>query len=456
MFNSETILNELIKRKLLLFKEPISENIDVISDEIKGTSITGQYFNSATHPYLKSFNNILSYLPLIDDVVYQVYDVSITFSKGEYTYESGVIFKSKRDSNLNNPTTDVNYWEKTSITVSTANYELTTTYSTNNRVYDGSKYYLSLVDSNLGNALTNPAFWKETTMETISLLRTIEGSINTLITETLKPAPIIDYADYYNVSTAENLITNEGKQVGFVIYQKGSENLSIRINSLQTQFDTSSAPGDLVMLGSIYNETELVYEISIPLLVADSGKMITIDLTNENIELKGKKGNWYFIYNQSLLEGNNIKAYGDDIIAYNESEYFTLSPIKMDSISDLADSDNIDSDYSKSFGLGFNVSVSPDYTQFVLDNLYHFVEGIRMQWSLDFLNDMFHNTNVRSNRTERNVDVELLTFDLKGTDGNPFWRSVWKSKKRLSSQLNAFQVKDDSFKKPEQNNFEVW
>jgi len=270
-------------------------------------------------------------------------------------------------------------------------YAAGTTYSINEIVLDSSIYYVSLQDSNTGNTpASKPLYWRPSTLKSIWLKRKIYGTIETVLSKTVRTTPLIDHELLYNITDTSTTVTSASKYVGFEIRPKNSEHLQVIINRISSQF--SEANTGLTMY--LYNQNALVSSFTIDSL---SKSFQWNDITD--IEINGQ-ARWFLYYDQDDLTG---EAYDWDFYSGTVvSAFVDIFPFEVPNTTTnfLAD---VSGYTNSSYGLGLDLTVNSELTQFLTSNRNTFGEVLQLQWQYDILSLFMFNAENRSNSTERNI-----------------------------------------------------
>lgn len=166
----------------------------------------------------------------------------------------------------------------------------------------------------------------------------------------------------------------------------------------------------------------------------------TKDFTN-NWRLKAD-GVYYLAYDQSALLGsaiNGAKNYGkgqSGFTTFPKGKYYKVSAFNVDiiNIGQLWDLNDTQYNNDTNYGLNLEVSVTCDYSQFIIEQKELFTGLILYHVALDFLNEMYYNANARINRNAANVSKPQLLFDINGdSQGKDDFSIFGKYKKALKA-----------------------
>jgi hypothetical protein len=300
-------------------------------------------------------------------------------------------------------------------------YSGTDTYLKDDLVVSASIYYVSLQDNNIGHAVNLTTWWKVTTLESVWIKNKLLGVFESVLSKSILTSPILDHAKLYSISDDSDLIVNASNYVGFEIRPKSSDHLKITINRISGQF---SEDENVTMY--LYKNNTLVTSFAI----TGSADFAFTDITD--IDLTGE-ARWFLFYDQDDLTG---QAYNS---VMNDSKLVCIKPFEVpNTTTDFIN--DVNSYTSNSYGLGIDISVTADLTQFILSNIQVFVECIHLQWQYDILEMFFTNPEVRITLNERNISSdkvsEYIMIDLRGDTKHSLASKLDRAYKKLIDALD--------------------
>jgi hypothetical protein len=276
--------------------------------------------------------------------------------------------------------------------------------------------YQSLASSNINHSPTeaNSVYWLATNMDSLKLKNFLFKVQDRVYSDLHLTKRLINNQKIYEV--ASNVQTLPNDFCGWVFEPKGSDYVSIRINQISIQKD-GTTPIDLYVV----NQNALVTTLSI---TPSNGK---VDFKDLNYTFKGQ-GDWKFLIDST------------DVYADNSC----VDPLKYDGFicyTTVGVGDTVQTaDYNYgvgSNGLGFDVSVYLDSQTYIDNNISDFGEFVRATFELMTLQMFLHNSNNRSNRSEKmQMDRELLIAETKVLDMNTVAKKYADSKKRALSVID--------------------
>lgn len=278
----------------------------------------------------------------------------------------------------------------------------TTTYGIDDCVSSGETYYRSKVADNLNHAVGLTTYWAETTLMSIWVRHKINGVFDTVLSKAMLADKLFEHIRMYQNADDDDTIENAGNYVGFEIRPKNSEHLRLIINRIATQFSENQTSLNLYL----YKQNTLVNTFSLSSLIADE-----LAFTNvTDYEITGE-GRWFLFYDQDDLTG---EAYNWNV--YNTYGFSDIMPFEV--VNTTTDFVNDVSAYTyNSYGLGLDISVYVNLTNFILDNKQAFAEVIHLQWQSDILELFLLNPEIQLNEGQRNIDKdktrEYLIGELK-------------------------------------------
>ena len=290
---------------------------------------------------------------------------------------------------------------------------LTTRNKTNIVTYN-SKIYQSILGTNLNqNPVTATTYWRETNIDSLRLKIFIEKVKDRVYADlSLTKRLVNNQYIYENGDIATTLL---GDYSGWVIEPKGSDYVSIRINEMSIQKD-GTTPVNLYVL----NQNTLQDTIQ---LTPSNGSLV---FAATDITLIGKGQFKLVIDSTDVYVGNaSIDPLRfDGFVAYTTTGT-GVSPQTADYV--YGSSGN---------GLGLNISSYLDATQYIDNNLVDFGNFIRATFELMVFELFLHNSNNRSNLSQRlQMNNDLLIAELKNMQGETIIRKYHREKKRAIAIL---------------------
>lgn len=355
----------------LTFAEDFSSSIDLDS-ELIGAPDSGLFWNRGVHPTL-TVDNLLTFLP----------DINITFS-------AWVIGTTYTKFNTSRKKSDI--------------------------VSHSGSIYQSLTDGNVGNTPdSSPANWLETDLNSLrikSFIWTVEDDVLSALSLTRL---LIENQYIYNLG--KTLQTNVNDFFGWAFEPKGSDYVTIRINSISFQADTDVAQ-DLYVI----NQGRLIDTLA---LNPNNG---LLEFEELNYSFSGK-GTFYFV-----VIGQDFYSEG----AYNDSlKYSGFVCYPVIGVGATPE----DSDYSisnNSNGLNFNVSCFLDSSTYIQNNKIDLAKFYQTQFEYDFIRMLAHNSNSRFGIEERiqKANPELIAAESLDVSSATVARKYSSEKKRTIAIIN--------------------
>ena len=209
---------------------------------------------------------------------------------------------------------------------------------------------------------------------------------------------------YENVWT--ETIDNGTDFVGYEITPANRRDLSIKINSVFTSFDSADTV-KLMLFHSSKKAPIQSKEITVAELT-DTDTVLGWDLSNFSYS----GGKFYIGY---LTSGLTAKAVNRDWNSSNTASCFNMfkiNPVKVSGwdAETLFDVDDVDNE-SDTYGLNFDITSWKDYTNIILRNKSKFVDALGLQVAADVLSLILRNT--QSNNIERQLKNEAFV-ELEG------------------------------------------
>lgn len=401
MYNLSDISAKFFSDKLITFKSSLNSTSIVFAPELTGVSKSNRYFNTGVHPVI-NIENIEAFLPVLSGYTITAYSDGTTYG---------------------------NYNE---------------TFNLSDIVSSGGKYYISIASNNLNHAVNLTAYWTETTLLSLILKDKIRSSIEVVMSNLITPNFIEDNVYAYRIAnTANDLIENTSKLVGFRINPISSDHLLFVINQLGLHFE-----GVETITFYLYNQNTLVSSFD---LTSVAGYFEWKDLPQ--IEIESNKGAYYLFYDQDELTG---RAIGNNTIFQNGMfKYANITPIEFSSISDLSTIDSSNLVYDKNYGMNLNFTISYSLTNFIKQHLVQFAECIQKQFEYDMVSMMCYNPDAQICAREMNVNTERLMFELKSYEGDTVIKRLSSAYKQMKATLKRLGYKDQAFTVNEDDNFSI-
>lgn len=268
--------------------------------------------------------------------------------------------------------------------------------------------------------------WLEMKMKA-SIIRSVQSFINEK--KVIKTArslyeskPLFDGAGSF-----KDLITGEGKWVGFELAPLRTKGLSIEIK--RVGFQSNKAETFNLYL---FHSSKKGYVAKQEITVTENYTLQWTDLTDFSLpymETYGAGGSWFIAYNQNELTGEAINTTRDwsqkpcncSRGNYNLyklwSKYLAVTPFKVDySNEDLWDIEQNIYLSDKNFGLNLELSVYCDYTRTILEQKDMFKDLIFYGLAMDLMREFAYNPNVRINRHAKNTlpSAEKILYEIDG------------------------------------------
>tara|TARA_R110000823_G_C15940214_1_gene500387 strand:+ start:1910 stop:3061 length:1152 start_codon:yes stop_codon:yes gene_type:complete len=354
---------------------------------------SGMYLNSGVHPSI-TVNNLLSFLPNLD-ITFTAYDAGVTYGKYEDSRKVGDI------------------------------------------VLYNSVVYQSISTTNTGNTPDSSATqWLPTNIESLRIKTFAYSSEDNALKRLRLTRRLIDNQYLYNVAEpTENPISQllPNDYAAWVFEPKGSDYVKIRLNQGALQA-TTATPQSLYVI----NQGQLVTTLTLNPNV--DGRLEFEDL---GYTFYGK-GKWIFAIDSQVVLRNGSTI---DPLKYTGFVAYTATGSGASpQAADYSFSNNGN-------GLSFNVSAFLDADIYKTNNLLDFGNYIQVAWELDVLNMYLHNSNNRSNLTERTqLDKQMLIAETKELEAE----SVLKRYK--SEKKEAFKMIErtfDNFLMDDDEDFEI-
>ena len=341
------------------------------------TSKSGLYFNDE-HPML-TIDNLYSIAPDFDTYVYPAFDSQKSdYAVGDVVDDgSGNLYTRILTHNGNQPLNNTTYWLP----------------------FDNFTEWLLQRTQSATIQAINDWYGKKSKLSTVRNL--------------LSRQTIFDTGDFGDIQPKGTDV------VGQVIKPRDSRSVIMKISDLSLQIDTNQTVEVKVFQMGVKDPLRAE-----SLTYTGNGSVQWFNLSTP-IELEG--GEMYYIcYNEENLSGNAINAVvsrDTKYFDYPVGKYFAVKSFKVDSdFSEMFNDDDIVSNLGTNYGLNYKVSVSCDYTDFILDQKEKFQTIISKRVAMNLLRELAFNANSNVNRSSSNVDSTRILYEIDGdsqsTEGN--------------------------------------
>jgi len=275
--------------------------------------------------------------------------------------------------------------------------------------------YQSIKTANTGNAVSNTEYWLATNIESLRLKVFINSVENRVYSDLALTKRLINNQYLYTIGDTLKTIPND--YMGWVLEPKGSDYVSIRVNEMSLQ-KNGSTPVDVYVI----NQNQLLSTIT---LTPDNGKLTFRDT---DITFSGK-GDFKLIIDSTEVYVNNT----------------TINPLKFDGFvayTTIGDGDTpAGAKYTYNTfdnGLGLNVSVFLDSTNYIDNNVRDLSGYVRATFEYMVFETFLANANNRSNRAQRlQMNDDLLIAQLMNarSDSNTVASRYQKERKRAIATM---------------------
>lgn len=291
-----------------------------------------------------------------------------------------------------------------------------------------SKIYESISNSNTGNTPdSSPVNWLETNENSLRLKSFIFNVEDNVLSALSLNRKLIENQYIYNVGEELQTLSNDFS--GWAFEPKNSDYVKIRINQMSLQANTT----DQVTV-SVINQGALVTTLT---LNPQDGKLVFEDVGYSFLG----KGRFLFVFpSQDVLSEN---AFNDPL----KYDGFVCYPVN--GIGSTPEG----SEYSESSignGLNFNVSSYLDSSIYITNNKIDLAKFYQLQFELDTLKMMLHDTYNRVNGVQRrqsdDLSRQLLTAETMNLDMSTVVREYKHQKSLAIESINR--TFDKFLKKP--------
>lgn len=230
-------------------------------------------------------------------------------------------------------------------------------------------------------------------------------------------------------------VKNKNNLVGFEIIPIRAKGVTTKINKIGLQFTKA---GDYTLYLMHSSMSRPVKTIKLTKLHDKSTEWFSID--DLYLPYQGEEtdagGSWYLCYSQSELPFGSYAIRKDkdwskepckacshsELIAWKAwSKYLEIHPfltneelVDMSGGIHLWDVEKNQYTYDNNYGLNLEVTVSCDFTDFILEQKMMFVDIIAKQVAVDMLREFAYNANVRTNRHSVNASRLDILYEIDG------------------------------------------
>lgn len=350
---------------------------DYLDAELIGVSLSGRYFNSGVSSVV-TLKNIFDFMPLVSNWNIPAY------SDMEPYYTGQIV---------------------------------------SNTVASVITYYISLKDVNKGKAVTDTIYWKPTTLQSVWLKGKVYETIEQVLSKSLDTDVLIDHELLYTISDLSDTITETSNYVGFEIRPNNSEYLKIIINQIGAQFTETNTDVPIYL----YNQNTQVASGTFDNV---ANQFSWSDQTG--VEITGQ-GRWFLFYDQAAISGNACNW--DFYLANKYSKFVEVLPFEVPNTTTNFMQD-VSGYTENSYGLGLNISVKSDLTNFLKQNKFAFPECIQLQFAYNIIEMMVVNSEMRSNTTQKKLQANLLLAELKAESKHSLVSKLDRAYKILRKSLS--------------------
>ena len=275
--------------------------------------------------------------------------------------------------------------------------------------------YQSIKAVNTNNAVTDTQYWIPTNIESLRLKVFINSVENRVYSDLSLTKRLVNNQYLYTIGDTLKTIPND--YMGWVLEPKGSDYVSIRVNEMSLQKD-GTTPVNVYVI----NQNQLLSTIT---LTPDNGRL---SFRDTDITFSGK---------------GDFKLIIDSTEVYVSNE--TINPLKFDGFvayTTIGDGDTpAGAKYTYNTfdnGLGLNVSVFMDSTNYIDNNVRDLSAYVRATFEYMVFETFLANANNRSNRAQRlQMNDDLLTAQLMSvrSDSNTVASRYQKERKRAIATM---------------------
>lgn len=367
----------------------------MIADELT-KSESGLYFQQA-HPLI-TLQNLASIAPNFTDSRYSIFNPKDTYKKGIIVKSGDSLFRAKQEVQGIDPGSNeaINYWEETNLF---------------------SEWLKGKTKSSIQKAINK--FCNE---------KAAFGTAKFLCeNKTL----------FDGTGRITDLVKNKNNIVGFEIVPVRAKGVTTKINRIGLQF---TKPGDYTLYLMHSSSYIPIKEFKFTKLKGNTLEWFTLDniyLPYQSDEIDAG-GSWYLVYLQSELpeESQAIRKDRDwskgpckscsrsEFINWSAwSKYLEIHPFSINEeaanitnkqLIHLWDIENNVYTYDSNYGINLDITVSCDYTDFIVEQRSVFQDIILKQVAIDMLREMAYNANTRTNRHAINASKLDILLALEG------------------------------------------
>ena len=240
-----------------------------------------------------------------------------------------------------------------------------------------------------------------------------------------------NYQLFTGAGMLSDTITKSGRLVGLAITPKNVNNIQVVLNQIGLQFTAAQ---------------------SLPIYLWHSSRIATVDsqsvTTGTNrfnwvnlgwqldfvnyVDDIDAGGTWYVGYFENDLTGNAVrKTYdfyagpcrscpgaGDNVVRYNKwSKYVSIMPFSCNVVAgtNFPPIEDLKYDETINYGLNLSLTVRPDVTEIITNNLSLLAYPLGMQFANDMLEWMAYNPAVRINPSRVNASQAVILYELAGS-----------------------------------------
>lgn len=275
--------------------------------------------------------------------------------------------------------------------------------------------YQSIKADNLNNSPDAPGttHWIETNIESLVLKNHIHSTMDRVKTELNLVKRLVNSQMLYEVGRYETTLPND--YAAWVFEPKGSDYVSFRINRISLQ-KKSTTPVNVYVV----NQGVLIDTLSV---TPANGRLQFQEL---GYSFSGK-GKWYFIIDSTdvLVDGGAI-----DPLAYDGFVAYTATGTGD------APETALFNDGVRGNGLGFDISVYLDPSEYLSSNLQGMGSFIKAAFDYLTLQTFLHNPNNVSNRAQRiQMQDDILIAEAKGMEGDTVAKRFHSERKKAVSRI---------------------
>lgn len=270
------------------------------------------------------------------------------------------------------------------------------------------KIYQS-IKAGTNNAVSDTEYWLETNIESLRLKSFIKKVEDRVFSDLNLNKRLVN--NQYLYENGDLLTTLQNDYSGWVLEPKGSDYVSFKVNEISLQKD-GTTPVNLYII----NQKTLLDTITI---TPNNGE---INFRPVDLVLRGK---------------GEFKLVIDSTVVY--TGHSTIDPLKFNgfvarTVNGIGDAPNTAQYTYNTFGngIGLNVTAFLDAQQYIDNNLEEFAGFIRQTFELMTFEMFLHNSNNRSNVSQRiQMRDDFLLAELKDMQNETSIRKYHREKKRV-------------------------